>query len=501
MLEVVIPDIALSLALPEIGLAILVCAVLILDLFVSIENKSRVGVVAFVGVVILALVAFGQWGGGARTTFNDFYVVDNLSVFVKVCVLACTAISILLMLQYAKVEKINYGELYAMLLFSVFGMLVMASGNDLLTVYLGLETMSISIYVLVAFMRHDPLSREAGLKYFLMGAFASGILLYGMALTYGFCGTTSIRGIAEAFAGSGGAAIAQNPVMIFGLILLVAGFGFKLALAPFHMWLPDAYTGAPTPITGFMSVAVKFATVAALMRIFFVAFPAMAERWNTLLWVLTAFTMVWGNVAAIAQTSLKRMLAYSSIGHAGYVLMGVVVSMSIIDGKVTFSDIGISAVAFYLLAYLFTNLGAFGMLILVCREGYRGDNIEDWKGIGQAHPWAGMAFVVFLLSLGGIPPTAGFVGKLYLFAAAVQNEYYWLAAIGLVMSAVSMYYYGRIIMVLYMENRGETQEVMSLSSAPSLFFAMVVLVVGTLLLGIFPGSFLDAAKGTVAGFI
>lgn len=500
-MEVVIPDIALSLALPEIGLAILICAVLILDLFVSLENKSRVGVVAFVGVVILGLVAFGQWGEGARTTFNDFYVVDNLSVFVKVCVLACTAISILLMLQYAKVEKINYGEFYAMLLFSVFGMLVMASGNDLLTVYLGLETMSISIYVLVAFMRHDPLSREAGLKYFLMGAFASGILLYGMALTYGFTGTTSIRGIAEAFAGSGGAAIAQNPVMIFGLILLVAGFGFKLALAPFHMWLPDAYTGAPTPITGFMSVAVKFATVAALMRIFFVAFPAMAERWNTLLWVLTAFTMVWGNVAAIAQTSLKRMLAYSSIGHAGYVLMGVVVSMSVIDGKVTFSSIGISAVAFYLLAYLFTNLGAFGMLILVCRDGYRGDNIEDWKGIGQAHPWAGMVFVVFLLSLGGIPPTAGFVGKLYLFAAAVQNEYYWLAVIGLVMSAVSMYYYGRIIMVLYMENRGETQEVMSLSSAPSLFFAMVVLVVGTLLLGIFPGSFLDAAKGTVAGFI
>ncbi len=500
-MEVVIPDIALSLALPEIGLAILVCTVLILDLFVSMENKSRVGVVAFVGVVILGLVAFGQWGEGARTTFNGFYVVDNMSVFVKVCVLACTAISILLMLQYAKVEKINYGEFYAMLLFSVFGMLVMASGNDLLTVYLGLETMSISIYVLVAFMRHDPLSREAGLKYFLMGAFASGVLLYGMALTYGFTGTTSIRGIAEAFAGSGGAAIAQNPAMIFGLILLVAGFGFKLALAPFHMWLPDAYTGAPTPITGFMSVAVKFATVAALMRIFFVAFPAMAESWNTLLWVLTAFTMVWGNVAAIAQTSLKRMLAYSSIGHAGYVLMGVVVSMSVVDGKVTFTDIGISAVAFYLLAYLFTNLGAFGMLILVCRDGYRGDNIEDWKGIGQAHPWAGMAFVVFLLSLGGIPPTAGFVGKLYLFAAAVQNEYYWLAAIGLVMSAVSMYYYGRIIMVLYMENRGETQEVMSLSSAPSLFFAMVVLVVGTLLLGIFPGSFLDAAKGTVAGFI
>ena len=428
-MQVVIPDIALSLALPEIGLAILVCAVLILDLFVSLENKSRVGVVAFVGVVILALVAFGQWGEGARTTFSGFYVVDNLSVFVKVCVLLCTAISILLLLQYAKVEKINFGELYAMLLFSVFGMLVMASGNDLISIYLGLETMSISIYVLVAFMRHDPLSREAGLKYFLMGAFASGVLLYGMALTYGFTGTTSIRGIAAAFSGEGGPAIAQNPMMIFGLILLVAGFGFKLALSPFHMWLPDAYTGAPTPITGFMSVAVKFATVAALMRIFFVALPAMADRWNTLLWALTAFTLVWGNVAH-CQTSLKRMLAYSSIGHAGYVLMGVVATMSVVDGKVTFTDIGISAVAFYLLAYLFTNLGAFGMLILVCRDGYRGDNIEDWKGIGQAHPWAGMAFVCSCSRSAAFRRRPASSASSTSFAAGVQTEYYWLAVIG-----------------------------------------------------------------------
>ncbi len=501
-MEVVIPDIALSLAAPEIALAVLVCAVLILDLFVSLENKARVGVAALVGVVIVGLITFAQWGEGTRTTFSGFYVVDNLSVFIKVGILTCAAISILLLLQYAKVEKINYGELYAMLLFSVFGMLVMASGNDLITIYLGLETMSISIYVLVAFMRHDPLSREAGLKYFLMGAFASGVLLYGMALIYGFAGTTSLRGIAEALAGAGGAEIAASPMMVFGLILLVAGFAFKLAAAPFHMWLPDAYTGAPTPITGFMSVAVKFATVAALMRIFFLALPSVAERWNALFWALAVFTMIWGNVAAIAQTSLKRMLAYSSIGHAGYVLMGVVASVGVAaGGKTTISAIGVSAVAFYLLAYLFTNLGAFGMLILVCREGYRGDNIEDWKGIGQAHPWAGMAFVVFLLSLGGLPPTAGFVGKLYLFAAAVDNEYYWLAAVGLLMSAVSMYYYGRIIMVLFMESRSESQETMRFSSAPSLFFAMVVLVVATLLLGLFPGSFLDAAKGTVAGFI
>lgn len=500
-MEVVIPDVSFSLAAPEIGLAALICLTLILDLFTPLERKERVGVFALVGVAALALVVLGQWGGGARTTFNGFYVADNLSAFVKACVLVCAAVSILLLLQYAKVEKINYGELYAMLLFSVFGMLVLASGNDLLTIYLGVETMSISIYVLVAFMRHDPLSREAGLKYFLMGAFASGVLLYGIALAYGLTGTTSIRGIAAALSGEGGAAIASSPMMIFGLILLVAGFAFKLALAPFHMWLPDAYTGAPTPVTGFMSVAVKFAVVAALMRIFFLALPAMAERWSALLWALTAFTMVWGNVAAIAQTSLKRMLAYSSIGHAGYVLMGVVASLRVVDGKAEFSALGVSAVMFYLLAYLFTNLGAFGMLALACREGYRGDRIEDWKGVGQAHPWAGLAFVVFLLSLGGIPPTAGFVGKLYLFAAAVQNEYYWLAAIGLLTSAVSMYYYGRVIMVMFMENRGEAQAAAVFSKAPSLLFALALLAAATLLLGLFPGGFLDAAKGTVAGFI
>ncbi len=500
-MPVVFPDVSLSLAAPEIGLAILICAVLIADMFTSLENKAAMGVLSLLGVAVLAVVSLSQWDGGARTTFSDFYVVDNFSVFIKVVVFVCAGLSILLSLQYVKVERINYGEYYAMMLFSLFGMLALASGNDLLTIYLGIETMSISIYVLVAFIRHDPLSREAGLKYFLMGAFASGVLLYGIALTYGFTGTTSLKGIAEVFAGGRGRAIASDPAMILALILLVAGFGFKLALVPFHMWVPDAYTGAPTAITAFMSVAVKAATVAALIRFFFTALPAMAPKWNLLLWLLAVFTMIWGNVAAIAQTSLKRLLAYSSIAHAGYLLMGVVASLSLQEGKVTFSSLGVSAVLFYLAVYLFTNLGAFGMLILLCREGYRGDNIEDWRGVGQHHPWAGLAFVVFLLSLAGIPPTAGFVGKLFLFAAAVHNEYYWLAVIGILTSAVSLYYYGRVIMVMFMEERGAAQPAVEFSKAPSLFFVLVVLAVATLLLGVFPGGFIEAARGSVTGIL
>lgn len=498
-MQVLFPDVALSLATPEIGLAALICLVLIVDLFLRVEDKAATGMVSLVGTLILAGVSLSQWGEGVRTTFGGFYVADNFSTFVKVLVLLCAALSILLSLQYAKVEKFNYGEFYVMILFSVFGMLVLASANDLLAIFLGIETMSISVYVLVGFIRQDPLSREASLKYFLMGAFATGIVLYGMALLYGLTGTTGIAGIAKAL--SRNEALLSSPALALALILLVAGFGFKLALVPFHMWLPDAYTGAPTSITAFMSVAVKMAAFAALMRLFFVGLEAVATKWNLLLWLLAAFTMIWANVAAIAQTNLKRMLAYSSIAHAGYGLLGVVASLHVQGGEVSFTRLGISAVLFYMLVYMFTNLGAFGMLVYLCREDYRGDNIEDWRGVGQDHPWAALAFVVFLLSLAGIPPTGGFVGKLYVFAAAIDNGFYVLAVIGVLTSVVSLYYYGRVMMVMFMEPRGEAQPPVYFSKAPSLFFALIILVAGTLLLGIFPSSFLEAARGAVSGII
>jgi len=500
-MPIAIPDVSLAIAAPEVGMAILVCTVLIVDLFVPLERKAEVGMLSLAGVVILGIMTLSQWNEGVRTTFSGFYVSDNFSVFSKMIILSTTAITILLSIQYAKIERINYGEYYGMILFAVFGMLVMASGNDIISIYLGLETMSISSYVLVSFIRHDPMSREAGLKYFLMGAFASGVLLYGIALIYGLTGTSSLEGVAKVFSGLKGGEIAADPVMVLALILLVAGFGFKLALVPFHMWLPDAYTGAPTSITAFMSVAVKMATLTAMMRIFFIALPAVAEKWNLLFWLLAAFTMVWGNLAAITQTSLKRMLAYSSIAHAGYILMGVVATTKVVEGKAEFAIGGVSAVLFYLLAYMVTNLGAFGMLIYICREGFRGDNIEDWRGVGQDRPWAGLAFLIFFLSLAGIPPTAGFVGKLFLFGAAIQNEYYWLAVIGILSSAISIYYYFRVVMVMYMESRAESQPLVEFSKAPSVFLTLVFLVLATVYLGLFPESFIDLARSSVAGFI
>lgn len=494
MQQVVIPEILFSLAAPEISLAILIGIVIIFDLFVSLEKKSLVGSVSFIGIVVVLYFTLSQWDVGPKSTFSDFYIVDNFSVFLKSIILVCAALTVLMSIEYLKVEKINFGEFYSMLLFSVFGMLVLVSANDLMTLYLGIETMSISIYVLVAFMRNDVLSREAGLKYFLMGAFASGILLYGIALLYGYTGSTSFTTIAKFLSNSNVNSVVSQPILILSVILLVGGFAFKMALAPFHMWLPDAYTGAPTSVTGFMSVAVKAAAVAVMVRLFVIVLPSMSPRWSVLFWILTAATMIWGNVAAIAQKSLKRMLAYSSMSHAGYILMGFVSCFSISNGKYVFSDFNVSAVLFYLGVYLFTNLGAFGMLIWMCQEKNRGDQIEDWRGLGQSHPWFGMCFVVFLLSLAGIPPTAGFVGKLYLFAAAIQNEFYWLAVIGILTSAISMYYYGRVIMVMFMEPAKEPDVPFEFSRASSLLCSLLILLTFTLFLGVFPDSFINITK-------
>ncbi|MFQ5895889.1 MAG: NADH-quinone oxidoreductase subunit N [Nitrospinota bacterium] len=484
------------LAAPELAMTLLICAIFVADLFTARENKARLGVASLVGVVLVALLALLSWGQAPRSTFGGLLLVDNFAVFMKLVVLLGTGLSILISLHYLKVERINLGEFYGLLLSSALGMMIMAAGGDLITIYLGLELMSISIYILVGFIRHDELSREAALKYFLMGAFTSGVLLYGMALVYGLTGYTDLRSIAGALAAGRPRGLLENPALILGLIMMVAGFGFKIALVPFHMWVPDAYTGAPTSVTAFMSVGTKAAAFAGLMRIFLVALEALGPKWNLLLWSLAAFTMLWGNIAAIVQSNLKRMLAYSSIAHAGYALMGLVASLRE-DG--TFSSTGMSAVLFYLVVYTFTNVGAFAMVILLCREGFRGDRIEDFQALGRTSPWAALIFVVFFLSLAGLPPTAGFVGKLYLFAAAIEQRYVWLAVIGVVGSAIGIYYYFRVVMVMYMyEPKGPAP---ILQNSPSLLAALFLMVALTFALAIFPGAFIDAARDSVTIFL
>jgi NADH-quinone oxidoreductase subunit N len=415
------------------------------------------------------------------TIFSGHYGVDNFAVFFKLVVVAVTALTILISLRYIIVEKINLAEYYSLILFASAGMIILAGGTDLITIYLGLELMSISIYVLAAFIKRDPKSIEAGLKYFLLGAFTSGIVLYGMALVYGMTGTTNLAQIASYLSTQA----EPNFPLVLAMILLITGFGFKVSLVPFHMWVPDVYEGAPTSVTAYMAAGTKAAGFAALIRIFMVALPLLQAQWTVLLWLLAVLTMTVGNVVAIAQNSVKRMLAYSSIAHAGYALIGVVAA----------SDIGMTGVLFYLVAYVFMNIGAFSMIILLCKEGDRGDMLEDFTGLARTHPYAAFAFVVFFMSFAGIPPTAGFVGKLYLFAAAIKSGYIWLAVIGVVNSAISVYYYFRVASVMYMrEPEGERV----VSPSPALHAALAVMVVATVLLGLWPGPFIDGARSAVA---
>jgi NADH-quinone oxidoreductase subunit N len=415
------------------------------------------------------------------------FVADTYTNFFRVLFLIAAALTVLISLRYLEDEETHYGEYYALLLFATVGMMFMAGGGDLITIYLGLELMSLSTYVLAGFIRRDVASTEAAVKYFLMGAFTSGILLYGLALIYGLTGSTNLSAVAQSL----GELSLDNPALILATILLVAGFGFKIAAVPFHMWAPDAYEGAPTSITAFMSSAVKAAAFAGLARVFVLALFPAAQHWQVLWWVLAALTMVLGNVVAIAQTSLKRMLAYSSISHAGYALIGVIVASQAKNG------LGLSSTLFYLFAYVFTTMGTFGMIILLTHQGFRGDHISDFTGLGRTHPLAALVYIIFFLSLAGIPPTAGFVGKLVIFRAAIESGFVVLAVIGVVTSAIAVYYYFMVIKTMFME---QPTAPAVLSPSRPLAFGLLVMVAATLLLGLFPNILLKFAEESIKAF-
>ncbi len=480
-MQVVLPPLPNIIHLgPELLMTALACGALILHLFMPEEKAQVVGWVSLGGLALVALSCVPLWGVNT-TIFSGHYGVDNFAVFFKLVIVVVTALTIMISLRYLMVEKINLAEYYGLILFAATGMIILAGGTDLITIYLGLELMSLSIYVLAAFIKRDPKSIEAGLKYFLLGAFTSGVVLYGMALVYGMTGTTNLAQIATYLQGQ---AEPSFP-LVLAMILLVTGFGFKVSLVPFHMWVPDVYEGAPTSVTAFMAAGTKAAGYAALVRIFMVSLTLMQTQWTVLLWLLAVLTMTVGNVVAIAQRSVKRMLAYSSIAHAGYILIGVVAA----------SDIGLVGVLFYMVAYIFMNIGAFAMIILLCKEGSRGEMLEDFTGLARTHPYHAFAFIVFFMSFAGIPPTAGFVGKLYLFAAAIKSGYIWLAVIGVVNSAISVYYYFRIASVMYMREPVGEQVV---SPSPPLQAALAIMVAATVFLGLWPGPFIDGARSAVA---
>ncbi len=432
--------------LPELIIIAAACLVFTLDPITPASRKSWLAWIS-VGALVLGFGVTASHLDTHVTAFSDLVIIDPYARFWKLLLYTMTGLTILLSLAYFKAERIHLAEYHGFMLLSLAGMMIMVSAADLLTIYLGMELMSISLYVLAGFKRMEPRSLEASAKYFVLGAFSSGILLSGISLLYSVAGSTRLAVIAGAVRTSG----FDDPALMLATVLLVVGFGFKIAAVPFHMWTPDVYEGAPTPVTAFMAVASKAASFGAFLRVFLEGLGGIKEHWHALFLIICIATLALGNVVAIVQTNIKRMLAYSSIAHAGYALIGAVVASRVeADGAV--QSFGVSSVMVYLAVYSFMTLGAFALVALLRKGGLEGEEIEDFTGLAKRQPLAAFLMLVFMVSLAGIPPTAGFIGKLYVFMAAVEAGLAWLAVVAALFAAVGAYYYLRVVMVMYMRD-------------------------------------------------
>ncbi len=467
--------------LPELIVMGAACLILTLD---PITPASRKEWLAWIGLGALAAcvgVTTSQLGVTVMA-FGDLVIIDPYAGFWKLLLYLVSGLTILLSLAYLKEEAIHLAEYYGFLLLSLVGMMVMVSAADLLTIYLGTELMSLSLYILAGIKRTEGRSLEASAKYFVLGAFSSGILLYGISLLFGITGSTRLSAIAAAVH----ARSLDDPMLLLAMILLVVGFGFKIAAVPFHMWTPDVYEGSPTSVTAFMAVASKAASFGAFMRVFLEGLGGLKANWYGLFLIVCVATLILGNVVAIVQTNIKRMLAYSSIAHAGYALIGVVVAgHATASGEVR--SLGLSSVMLYLAIYSFMTLGAFALVALLRKGGLEGDEIEDFTGLAKRQPVAAFLMLVFMVSLAGIPPTAGFIGKFYLFMGAVRAGLTWLAVVALLFAAVSAYYYLRVVMVMYMREPEASVTVLPrLAASPALTIVLACALAGVVFFGLYP---------------
>jgi NADH-quinone oxidoreductase subunit N len=468
-----------------IALSIGAMALLLLEFLPAKPSSSRGAIVALVTLVAAGGAVF-RVRDARRLILGGMFVHDGFTVFFTLLFCAIGVLAVLLSWDYVKRTRINQAEYYALLLAATLGMVIMAASNDLITIFLGLELMSLALYVLVGFRRAHLESNEAALKYFLLGAFASGFLLYGIALLYGATGTTNLAAMAGYLVSP---SALTNPLFVAGALLLLVGFAFKVAAVPFHMWTPDAYEGAPTAVTAFMSAGAKAAGFAALLRVALRLLPAWPQDWAALLSWIAVLTMTVGNVTALLQTNLKRMLAYSSIAHAGYVLVAIVAGGA--DGA--------SAALFYLAVYAVMNLGAFGILTLLGRGPEERVLLADLAGLGFRRPLLGFAMTIFMISLGGIPPTAGFMGKVYVFGVALKAGLVPLVIVGVLNSVVAVFYYLRVTVAMYMEEpRGEPVPVTTGGAAT---VALVLALALTLWWGIAAHGLLDQAQRAALGLL
>ena len=461
--------------LPEL---VLTAGTLLLLIVNALTPRAHQRLLSWLGLAVLAATAVAMVplaGEPPVGVSKGLVAVDAFSFFFKIVFLLSAALTLLVSIRYLDVEGSRHGEYVFLVLAATLGMMFMASGTDLVVLFIGLETMAIAFYILTGLLKPNRRSNEAAVKYFLLGTFSLGLLLYGMSLLYALSGTTSLPGITMAVAQHG-----RDPWLVLAVILVVSGIGFKIAAVPFHMWAPDVYDGAPTPITSFLSVGSKAASFAMLLRIFFEGLPSMSADWTMLFYALAILTMTVGNVAALTQSNVKRMLAYSSIAQAGYVLIVVIAGTSR----------GVAAALIYLLIYAFMQTGALAVVIFMRRADSIGDELKDLSGLFKRAPGVATAMLLFMLSLGGIPPTAGFMGKFWIFSAAIEANYVWLAVIGVLNSAISLYYYLRVVVFMFMKNEATGSEP---RMNPALGAALALALVGTILIGVYPRPLFEIA--------
>jgi NADH-quinone oxidoreductase subunit N len=458
---------------------------MIIDLFVPADKKHITAWLSVVGLAGAFIQTVLLWDYSTGVFIPEggtpMLLADNYSHFLNATFLLTGFLTVLISVHYLDKAGINRGEYYMLMLFSIGGMMLMGMANDLILVFLALELLSIPLYILSGFARTRADSEESAMKYFLLGSFSSGFLVFGIALIYGATGSTALPAVLSGLDASSSLGLA-------GVALLLVGFAFKVAAVPFHMWTPDVYEGAPTAVTAFMSVGAKVGGFAAMIRVFLMALPDLGDTWVPAVAVIAALTMTLGNVVALAQQNIKRMLAYSSIAHAGYILVAVAAGVN--------SDEGIGAALFYMLAYLFTNLGAFAIVIAVERQDGQGVMLDDYKGLARRNPWLALALAYFMLSLTGVPPTGGFSAKFFVFRAALDADLVWLAVVGAVTSVISGYFYLRVVYLAYMfDGEGEV------TARRPLQTAVALTVAATLLLGFLPGPLFEMARAATLNVV
>ena len=468
-----------TLIAPFLSLSVLGFIVLAIGLFFERMFRETLGAIMLLGLAAAFILSLGSWSE-AGTGFGGMIVGDKFSVAFNCIFIVGAFLTLLLSLNAVEGKYLVYGDYFALIIFATAGMTLMASGSHLLTLFLGLETLSIPLYVLAGFRRDNVFSLESSFKYFLLGAFASAFFLYGIALVYGVVGSAGLPEIASYVQANG---VSSSLMLVVGFFLIFVGLGFKVSVFPFHLWTPDVYQGAPTPISAFMATGSKAAAFAGLLRVMQASGVLSSTAWQDILWIVAVLTMIIGNLIALRQDNVKRMLAYSSIAHAGYVLIGVLAG----------NELGTSGVVFYLLTYTFMNIGAFGVISYLSTADNELVALKDFRGMGYRRPFAAVAMALFMFSLAGIPPTAGFIAKFYVFSAAVKAGYIWLVIFAVISSIISLYYYLGLIVQMYMTTADDDTAVTA-DQQPAVFLALTLSMFAVVFLGVFPSRWIEFFK-------